>query len=53
MDSDETIHARSVRLVDSLGRLASGDIDITKILSIIDEEETKANLVVDGESFFH
>lgn len=52
MDSPEIIHARSIRLVESLDRLAEGAIGITEMLSIINEEETKANLPVDKESFF-
>ncbi len=52
MDSSEIIHARSVRFVENLDKLRRGIIGITTMLSIIEEEETKANLPADKESFF-
>ena len=52
MDSPEIIHARSVRFVESLDKLGRGIIGIATMLSIIDEEETKANLPADKENFF-
>ena len=52
MDSPEIIHARSVRLAESLDKLGRGIIEITTMLSVIDEEETKANLADDKKWFF-
>ena len=49
-DSQEVIHARSIRIHDALQRLASGENTLEKTLSFIDEEE--ANVAPEYQNFF-
>lgn len=52
MDSDATIHERSVRLIDSMNDLQSGKISLGRMMQIIDEEE-KNVVIPHSEDFFN
>ena len=51
-DTHEIIHARSERLVKSMHRQGSGEINLDGMLAIIDHEEANANLKPEFNDFW-
>ncbi len=52
VDSNEVIHARSERLVESMNQMNDGIISLDEMLAIIGEEEKTANLKPSADGFF-